>query len=77
MDHNQLNVFHNKLGTFHNQLQVYGIKVTVTSVSHPRSDPPACEMVPNDLAVCFDHADSCELDHFDKHFDLIVLAESE
>ena len=28
-------------------------------------------MVPNDLTVCFDHADFLELDHFDQYFYLI------
>ena len=28
-------------------------------------------LVPNDKAVCFDHADSLELDHFDQYFYLI------
>ena len=27
--------------------------------------------VPNDMAVCFDHADSFEKDHFDQYFHLI------
>ena len=27
-----------------------------------------CEMVPNDMSVCFDRADSFELDHFDQYF---------
>ena len=27
--------------------------------------------VPNDMAVCFDHADSFELDHFDQNLHLI------
>ena len=29
------------------------------------------KLLPNDMAVCFNHADSFELDHFDKHFHLI------
>ena len=29
-------------------------------------------LLPNDMAVCFDHADSFELDHFDQIFQLIV-----
>ena len=29
------------------------------------------KLVPNDMAVCFDHADSFELDHFDQYFCLI------
>ena len=37
----------------------------------------SCEMVPNDKAVCLGHADSLVLDHFDQHFYLIFLAESE
>ena len=27
-----------------------------------------CKMVPNDKAVCSDHADTFELDHFDQYF---------
>ena len=29
------------------------------------------KLVPNDMAICFDHADSFEIDHFDKNFHLI------
>ena len=28
-------------------------------------------LLPNDMAVCFSHADSFELDHFDQNFHLI------
>ena len=28
-------------------------------------------LLPNDMAVCFNHADSFEIDHFDKNFHLI------
>ena len=29
------------------------------------------KLVPNDMAVCFDHTDSFEIDHFDQYFHLI------
>ena len=29
-------------------------------------------LLPNDMAVCFNHADSFELDHFDQYFQLIL-----
>ena len=29
------------------------------------------KLLPIDIAVCFNHADSFELDHFDQHFHLI------
>ena len=29
------------------------------------------KLVPNGMAVCFNHADSFSLDHFDQHFHLI------
>ena len=31
----------------------------------------------NDMAVCFDHADPFKLDHLDPDFHLIIVAESE
>ena len=35
------------------------------------------KLVPIDMAVCSDHADSFELDHFDKNFHLIFWLKSE
>ena len=29
------------------------------------------KLVPNDMAVCLNHADSFSLDHFDQHFHLV------
>ena len=29
------------------------------------------KLVPNNMGVCFDHADSFEIDHFDQYFHLI------
>ena len=31
------------------------------------------KLVPNDMTVCFNHADSFGLDHFDQNFHLIIL----
>ena len=30
------------------------------------------KLVPNDMTVCIDHADTFELDHFDQNFHLIL-----
>ena len=34
--------------------------------------PSVVKLVPNNMGVCFDHADSFEIDHFDQYFHLIL-----
>ena len=58
------NVFHRKLGTCHNPWEVYGVRAIahLYHIINPIID----------LAVCFDHSDSFELDHFHQYFHLIL-----
>ena len=55
----------------------YGLLLATVYCSHLESTKGRAlgvflvTLLPNDMDVCFNHADSFEIDHFDQHFHLI------